>query len=283
MLDYANYFIDKKPSEKQGVSIHRDIDWWMHYIAARIAKLLFLIVIGLFLLGVKSAITLSADKHQFPIRHINLIGEVSITQPEAISKVLVPFKQASYYSLNLYQVSEKMLSLPWIKSLTLSRYWPDTLNIYLSERQPAYRWGNKELLDSTGVRFAKPGHLSFTQLPQLFGTPGNERKMIAAYQQLVQNLGAESKNIAIKSLILNQYLSWELHLQSGVVVKFGRSDYQTRMKRFADAYLAHKLPSFPQVSDLDFRYDHGFAAKWKPAFSPYRQQPAVVLTSTVGI
>lgn len=268
MRDYISYFNDKNPSDKRGVSIKRDIDWWMEYLAGRMAKLLFLALLAVLFLVVKSMWQVGKSESAFPVERITLTGNVLITQPKDIQQSLVAVGQGSFFNLDIQQVSDEIESLPWVEKATVTRQWPDGLSIDLVERQAKYRWGTNELVDSEGNRFAKIDTDTFMNLPQLGGVDGHEAEVIFAYQQLLGELGSRANDLEIASFVLNRYLSWELHLQSGLVVKFGRDNYQRRLTRFVDAYQQGKLPSFGQLDSIDLRYQRGFSVKWKPEFAP---------------
>ncbi|PIE44562.1 MAG: hypothetical protein CSA45_06420 [Gammaproteobacteria bacterium] len=268
MRDYANYFIDRKIPEKRGVSENHDIDWWMEYFVKNMAKGLFIVLLAVIFLLLKSFWQLGKSQSVFPVANIELSGNVLITRPVDVQKVLADLNDGGFFNIDLNRLSEHLQALAWIDEATVTRHWPQTLQVTLHERQPKYRWGENELLDSVGNRFANTNPLLFSSLPQLVGVPGREAEVIYAYQQLLQALGEQAETLDIKSFVLNAYLSWELHLHNGLVVKFGRDAYQQRMRRFAQAYQAHKLPDFAQVNALDFRYQGGFSVQWKPQFAP---------------
>lgn len=268
MRDYVAYFNDRKQPEKRGVSIKRDIDWWMEYFAGRMAKLLFLVLLAVLFLTLKSFWQVGKSRSAFPLQNIQLTGEVIITQPQDIEKTLADFDDASFFSLDIQQATAAIESLPWIEKAAITRQWPNGLSIELQERQAAYRWGKNELVDAEGNRFANVDHALFAELPQLSGGEGHESEVIFAYQHLVSALGSRTEDLGIQSFVLNRYLSWELHLQSGLVVKFGRDNFQQRLSRFVDAYQLGKLPDFIQLDAIDLRYQRGFSVKWKPEFAP---------------
>ncbi len=277
MRDYAVYFSDRKKPEKRGVSIRRNVDWWMEYLAGRMAKLLFLVLLAVLFLTLKSFWQVGKSQQAFPVQNIILNGEVLITQPKDIEKVLGKFSGESFFTLNIQQLASEIESLPWVEKAEVSRQWANGLAIDLRERQAAYRWGKNELLDSEGHRFANVDEALFAELPQLSGVDGHEAEVIFAYEQLMAKLGSRAADLAIQSFILNRYLSWELHLQSGMVIKFGRDNYQQRLNRFVEAYQQGKIPDFIQLDAVDFRYRRGFSVKWKPEFAPTNTKESSML------
>lgn len=271
MRDYVSYFTEQTHRDKCGVSVHRDIDWWVEYFAARMAKLIFIILLlGVFLL-VKSFWQIGNSQYAFPIERVVLEGDILITQEKDIAAILDDMQSNSFFEVDLQQLSDKLVALPWIEKVSIKRQWPNKLAVTVVEREVSYRWGDNELLDREGNRFAKTNHVVFEQLPRIDGVSGYESEVIVAYQQLIKELGGSAERLGIEKFVLNAYLSWELHLQSGLVVKFGRDDYTQRLKRFVQAYQSDKLPNAEQLTTIDFRYHRGFAVKWKSAFLPQPQ------------
>ncbi|PIE45665.1 MAG: hypothetical protein CSA45_02070 [Gammaproteobacteria bacterium] len=283
MRDYASYFIDRKMPEKRGVSVRHNIDWWMGDLANRMAKLLFIVLLALLFLTLKSFWQLSKSQSTFPITQVSLNDAVLLTRPDDIQTIFSKFEDSTFFTVDIDALSDELSALPWVSSATVTRFWPNGLSVSLIERQAAYRWGENELLDADGVRFPNRNPTMFTRLPQLSGVTGHESEVIYAYQQLISALGPRVEALGIADFTLNQYLSWELHLTSGVVIKFGRDNYQQRLGRFVQAYRLGKLPDINTISSIDLRYNHGFAVKWKPEFAPQKEQEQLVKVTQTKI
>lgn len=282
MRDYAAYFNDRKKPEKRGVSINRDIDWWMEYLAGKMAKLLFLVLLAVLFLTIKSFWQVGKSHQAFPVQNITLNGNVVITRPKDIEKVLEKFSDKSFFTLSVQELANEITNLPWIEKADVTRLWSNGLIVDLQERKAVYRWGKDELVDASGNRFDNVDKELFANLPLLNGKDGHESEVIFAYEQLMDKLGDRAEKLEIASFDLNKYLSWELHLQSGMVIKFGRDNYQQRLSRFVDAYQLGKIPKFDQLDGVDFRYRQGFSVKWKPEFSP-KSMKALMLKASENI
>lgn len=284
MRDYASYFIERKKLEKRGVAINRDIDWWMEYLAGKMAKMLFVALLAVLFLVLKALWQLGKSQAVFPIDNVTLSGDVLITQPQDITKQLAKFSNKSFFNTDIQQVAESITALSWIESATVKRHWSNGLDIHVVERKPAFRWGDNELVDADGNRFANVDNALFADLPKIYGAAGHEQEVIFSYRQLMTELGnRQAEDLAIASLELKPYLSWELHLQSGLVVKFGRDDYEAQLKRFIEAYQRGKLPELVQLDSLDCRYKNGCSAKWKPEFAPVTPEQPFVKVSLQSI
>ena len=280
MRDYASYFLDRTPPQKKGVSISRDIDWWMEYLASRMGKSLFLWLFAILFLLLWLLWQAGMDSRIFPVNRIVLTGDVLMTKPSSIQKALNNFNENSFFNLNINHVADKVEALPWIEKAIVTRQWPGNLKINLVERKAAYRWGKNDLIDSDGHRFSNNYSQEFSSLPQLIGVDGHESEVIFAYQKLLDKLGSNVKDLGIDSFVLNRYLSWELHLKSGLVVKFGRDNFKERLSRFVGAYQQGRLPKLEEIDLIDLRYQKGFSVKWKPEYAPDLFKQLILKVST---
>ncbi len=285
MRDYIRYFVDKRVTNKRGVEVRKDIDWWMGYFVGRGAKLLFLLLLGATFVVVRGFFQMGQNQSIFPVKQITLSGDVMITQPQDIEKSLISVSSNSFFNLDIEKVASEIKALPWIEDATVTRYWPNKVDIHIQERKAEYRWGKHELLDANGNRFANIEEDAFSHLPQLEGVDGHELEVILAYQELVAEFGDTFDELKVSSFILNKYLSWELHLESGLVVKFGRDEFTSRLKLFASAYKQRVLPDFAQLNSIDLRYKigFGFAVGWKPEFDPATAEKSMVKVSAKQI
>ncbi len=283
MRDYADYFNDRELPEKRGVEIHRDIDTRVAFMTRHFSKFLFAILLLLFVVAVSAVISAGKDSEKFPLKKLNITGDILITTPQDVNAALADLRKDSFLSIDLDEVSARLNKLPWIASASVTRSWPNTLTVNLVERQPVFRWGNTELVDKEGHRFANNNPTAFENLPKISGVDGSELEVIQAYQFLLSRLGEKANELEINEFTLNKHLSWKLHLKSGVVIIFGRNDYATRAARFAEAIRTNQLPNLQQLNVLDFRYNDGFAVKWKPEFQPHTNNGRLVKVRSQAI
>lgn len=286
MRDFASYVNNQRLPDKRGVSMRRDIDWWMEFVASKLAKCLFLLLLAAMLLLGKLFGQLAQDASRFPINDITLKGEIKITTAEKIHAALQPFNQTSFFGVDVNAVSASLHELPWIQQVSVERAWPDQLLIHVSEYDARYRWGDGYLLDASGSRFPNSGHQAFAALPLLIGPDGFESMVIDAYEKVEAvflPIAAAKGQLPLKQLVLTPYLSWELHLDKQVVVKFGRDQFGERLQRFAEAYQVGKIPELEKLQTIDFRYRSGFAVKWQPAFAPKSNEAELIDASHTEI
>lgn len=270
MRDYISYFADSASSIKNGVSIRRDADWWAETIVHFLSKCIFLILIVFVVFLVSKFVDVLTDSEHFPLQKITIVGKVELTQDSDIKAALADINQDSFFEIDVGMVANQVKSIPWVEDVAVKRKWPAELELTVVERQPVIRWGDNEVMDGDGNRFVKAAHLPYTKLPKIEGIDGAEFEVFDAYQALSDRF-EQLNDIGFDKFIQNEHLSFELYLKNGVVVKFGRDDYQDRLERFVKAYQAGRIPDLNKIKVVDFRYNKGFAVQWREEYLPQKE------------
>jgi len=169
------------------------------------------------------------------------------------------------FRLNLAAEQKRVEAIPWIKSATITRIFPDRLIVNVRERAPlafAQVDGRLELVDEDGVFLPMPEKASF-DFPVLSGLDSvasiDQRKaLLVPYIDFVN----ETRDEVARSgwLISEANLSDPNDLRAllvegheTVLVHFGNQDFEQRFKTFAT--LAPKvLASNPRIDSIDLRY-----------------------------
>lgn len=265
MRDYISYFADSVGTIKNGVSIRRDADWWAETIVHFLAKGIFLLLILFVILLVAKFVEVLTDSRHFPLQKVTVVGNTQLTQEKDIKALLTDLSDESFFEIDVAEVANRVRGIAWVEDVSVKRRWPAELELTVVERKPIIRWGETEVMDSEGNRFVKATHLNYTNLPKIKGIEGEEFVVLDAYQMLSDRF-EQLDDIEPDKFIQNEHLSFELYLKNGVVIKFGREDYYNRLERFVKAYQSGRIPDLNKVRVLDFRYNKGFAVKWKEEF-----------------
>jgi cell division protein FtsQ len=109
--------------------------------------------------------------------------------------------------------------------------------------------------------FANSAHFVPPELPQLAGPSGAEADVVARYLA-VQGRIVESGQ-RLNSLKLDARGAWELELNNGVTVRFGRRQVDERFARFLAVALRMISQRAADIVYVDMRYTNGFAVGWR--------------------
>ena len=220
---------------------------------------LLLIALSLSLFG--GLLLLFFAPHTLPITNIRVEEHLVNTNPQALQATLSQVAQGSFFSVDLTAVQLAVLTLPWVKEAKVQRQWPDTLILKIQERQAIARWQAQTLVDKEGHLFTVP-QSSVTKsmnLPILSGPVGSAAQVFKHYQflsPLVQAVGLQ-----IQKLSLSVRLAWQINLDNGIKLMFGRDDSELRIRRFLKVY--RRLLKTPKSRPVfvDLRYTNGMAVQ----------------------
>lgn len=190
----------------------------------------------------------------FPLREVQIQGEVSHTSQEQIGALLQTNFRGNFFTFDLERLREAFSLLPWVRSATVRRIWPDRLDVALEEHAVMARWGERALVNTFGEVYEAA---SDRKLPTFIGPEGTSSEMterFAEFNQLLSPLKRE-----VKELRLSDRRAWTVTLDTGMVLELGREHYRDRLARFVTVYprAIATLTTLPKRVDL--RYQNGFA------------------------
>jgi len=208
------------------------------------------------------------------IADVRLEGHLTYVSSQAILDRILPFRQASFLSVDLVGIRNELESMPWIAKAEVRRVWPDQLVVHLEEQLPVARWGDEALLNNQGKAFA-PGEVShYEHLPQLFGPQRAQEKMMQQYHVLNQML--RPLGFSIARLELHERGSWYVTTAQGIELLLGRDHLLTKMRHFSAIYEKVLKEQRSNIARIDLRYANGLAVAWRDSGAATAIKPAAV-------
>lgn len=195
------------------------------------------------------------------VEQVVIEGEIKFTSEQDVLVAVNSFISESLLLVDMVEIKHELERMPWIRSVTIRREWPDTLVLSVTEEKAIARWGDRQLLNQDGVIFSPDNFVGLEYLAVLNGPSGSARKVMEQYQLFNQLL--YQRGLKIAELDLNERGAWQLMLGNGVEVQIGNSDVMTRMRRlvgFLDPFFMEQMVT---VETIDLRYNSGIAVKNK--------------------
>jgi cell division protein FtsQ len=190
----------------------------------------------------------------FALREVWVLGSVHRIEASELERVIRRDLRGNFFTLNLSDARTAFEKVPWVRSASLSRAWPNTLVVRIEEQVPLARWGKDQLINIHGERFSGTAHAS---LPDFVGPDGSESEMTRQYRAFLRAL--EPIATVPTAVRLSERGAWQITLSNDLDLELGREDMEARLKKFVEVY-----PQFVTLTDadsqrLDLRYDNGFA------------------------
>lgn len=167
--------------------------------------------------------------------------------------------------LSMTAERDRLEDLPWIKSASVARIFPDRLEVSVKERTPvafASVSGHVELVDSDGALLRMPAKTSF-DFPVLYGldpasSMAQRKQRLFAYLRFIDEDGNEvaQSGWKISEIGLSDPDDLQVLLVRGlqtILVHFGDRDFKQRFKTFLSV-APRVLQSYSRINSMDLRY-----------------------------
>lgn len=202
-----------------------------------------------------------------PVSSVIVAGEMPYSQRNDVMQAIDDVDLGNFFTVDVDEVQEKVLALPWVYSVAVRKHWPDELKIYVVDQTPVALWNGDFLLNQFGKAFQADIARVYHPLPKFYGPEGSEQMALDNYSNL--NALLDYKALSIDELVLTERYSWQLTLNDGITLNLGREERVERIQRFMDVYSLIKAQINTEkeqnqaVDYIDLRYDTGLAVGWK--------------------
>jgi cell division protein FtsQ len=186
----------------------------------------------------------------FGIEQVSLTGH-RFTTDSAIFDTLDLGNVRSMLRFDAIAVRERMERLPWIAGATITRVFPDRLEVRIRERTPFALWqrGEREyLIDATGRVLSAVTAGSVTHLPRVIGE-GAAVEARALLAELARHPQVSGRLEAVERVGERR---WTLRLTGGQAVHLPAEGWEEALARLADPALADRALA-PGVATVDLR------------------------------
>ena len=196
-----------------------------------------------------------------PIRTVHVEGNFERVSSPQVEAAMRAYLDQGFLAVDIKKLQHEIAKLPWVKSASVRRSWPASLQVAVQEEQVAARWGESGLVNTSGELFVQSATHVPAELPRLDGPDGTTQQVAEQFFSLQSRLA----QLGLSAVALSQDArgAWSMEMSNGMRVRFGAVGLQVRIDRFFAA-LDRVLMSFAtQVDYVDMRYTNGFAIGWK--------------------
>jgi len=195
-----------------------------------------------------------------PIESITIDGPFQRVTALQIEAAVSAQLADGFLSADLGEMQKRIARLAWIDRASVSRRWPATIEIQVSEQVPAARWGDDGLLNTRGELFVTDARHVPAELPILHGPADRSAEVARTYLELRDRL--VPMGLDLRQVNMDARGAWMFLLQNGVKVRLGRRDVEDRLDLFLDVVANFVSSREADVSFVDMRYSNGFTIGW---------------------
>lgn len=192
----------------------------------------------------------------FPIREVKVNGVINHVNREQVKLIVEEHLKGNFFTLDLVKTRDAFEKLPWARTVSVRRRWPDALNVEIEEHKALARWGDIALVNTRGELF----HAAFdAELPIFYG-PGNGVKEVtknyANFSEILNRV-----DIKIARVSLSPRRAWEIKTDKNLVISMGRLEMAARLSKFTTVYESVLSHLNADIKYADLRYPNGFAVR----------------------
>ncbi|HWV14082.1 MAG TPA: cell division protein FtsQ/DivIB [Cellvibrio sp.] len=197
-----------------------------------------------------------------PLKSVAVEGQFQYLSKNRAMELITAEIDGDFLQLNLNRLKNVLQSDPWIEHVTLSRRWPDTLVVKITEQKPIARWDANGFLNQRGeiIRVSETDKL--LGLPWLEGNEINAREILQQYQDVATLL--RSRGLELIALRCDSKKSWRITLKNNVEIAIGREQVMEKLHRFVTVYDNFLSSVWGDVKAIDVRYTNGVSVRWVP-------------------
>ncbi len=207
-----------------------------------------------------------------PIRSITIEGPFQRASALQIEESISDELAAGFFAADLNVMQKRIVALAWIDQANVVRRWPGKLEISVTEQIPAAVWGERGLLNTNGDLFVTDARHVPAELPRLSGPEGQFTMVAARYLQIREQL--IPLGLDVRRVQVDARGAWQMTLQNGVEIRFGRRDVEARTQLFLDVAASIISSRESEIDFVDMRYGNGFTIGWKDSSGSPAEDPA---------
>ncbi|MFW2437823.1 MAG: cell division protein FtsQ/DivIB [Arenicellales bacterium] len=201
---------------------------------------------------------------RFPVSRISFIGEFRHVEKAALQENVVPYIGNNFFAIDLQKLEAALRDIDWVSDVSVSRRWPDTLQINVKEQRLIAAWNKTGWVTSDANIVELPG-VKMPGLPRWSGPEGTQVLVQLRSQQFSSLLA--DVGMQLRQLSYSQRGAWQITASNflrneQISIRLGRRDMQDRLYRFARAYGQTLDRLEKRLISVDLRYPNGFAVKW---------------------
>lgn len=195
-----------------------------------------------------------------PLKSVAVEGQFQYLPKDRAMELIEKEIDGDFLQLNLERLKNVLQADPWVEHVYLSRRWPDTLVVKISEQKPIARWDANGFLNQRGEIIRVKDTDKLLGLPWLQGNENNAREIMQQYQDLATLL--RTRGLEIVALKCDNKKSWRLTLKNDVEIAIGREQVMEKLRRFVTVYDKFLNSVWGDVKAIDARYPNGVAVRW---------------------
>ncbi len=223
-----------------------------------------------------------AHRPAFAVKRVvvdSVAGELRHVTASQVHAAVLETLNGTVLSADLQPIQQSLQAIPWVRTATVRRVWPNRLLVRIEEQRAVGAWSRGFLMNGYGEVFPglKEDHTEMCTLATLSGPVGSEQLVLRRARELQEWIAPAGMSLA--ALRLSDQYAWTAVLSGGMTLDLGRdalaTSTQERVRMFVKTqpWLSQRLSleGAPKVVSADLRYATGYAFRTSKDREPVEQ------------
>ena len=223
-----------------------------------------------------------AHRPAFAVKRVvvdSVAGELRHVTASQVHAAVLETLNGTVLSADLQPIQQSLQAIPWVRTATVRRVWPNRLLVRIEEQRAVGAWSRGFLMNGYGEVFPglKEDHTEMCTLATLSGPVGSEQLVLRRARELQEWIAPAGMSLA--ALRLSDQYAWTAVLSGGMTLDLGRdalaTSTQERVRMFVKTqpWLSQRLSleGAPKVVYADLRYATGYAFRTSKDREPVEQ------------
>lgn len=243
-----------------------------------------LLLLGMLAAGGKRFVDFATTSPKFQINIREIQGLRNLSEA-AVMEQLSPLIGQNIFHANYSDRIRALMQIPWVQSVTLLRFWPNTVSVLILERDPvgyALIEGTVQLIDREGIPLVTSGdtvqHFDFPVMRGLVAENTTDehtlnRIRIGRYMDVLKDLETEHEGYSkdLSEVDVAEVDDVKILLKKDpILVHLGKDNYLSRFKLYL-ANIKRLKQDYPDIDSVDLRFKDQLVIKRQEIS---KQQPA---------
>lgn len=204
----------------------------------------------------------------FAVNHVSVAGQGETSEIDVLGQLGLD-GSTSMIGFDADAARRRIDGLPWVKDASVSKIYPDTIKVHLTERKAFAIWQHEDqltLVDKDGAPIVAFKEAKYAGLPLVVGTGAAARA--ADFVALVH----EHPDLAgkVKGYIRVADRRWDLRLESGITIKLPEINVSGALDELTDLDNQYGLLS-RDIEAVDLRDDERLILRLSPEAATQRK------------
>jgi cell division protein FtsQ len=168
------------------------------------------LLVGLLVAGLVTGVWALTRLPIFVLAGITVLGDVEHNNAVTLRANVVTRLNGNFFTTDLDRVQAAFQAVPWVRSASVAREFPNRLRVTLQEHTPVAYWGDdgeSRMVNTYGEVFeANVGEVEDDKMPRLRGPDSQSQQVLAMYSALKPVFAG--LNLPLESLELTGRGSW---------------------------------------------------------------------------